>query len=113
MPHCIIEHSADLLDICSAEKLMNAVFIGASQSMLFDDHDIKIRALSFDHYQTSNTTNAFVHIIIKVLDGRTIEQKAGLSSLILSSVQKLDLKNTSLTVEIVEIESASYGKIIS
>jgi len=106
MPHCIIEHASSI----SPEPLLKAVYQGALDSDLFDSNDIKVRSTCFEHYQSGTERFDFVHVILKILDGRSTEQKSSLSSLVLSELLKLPIENASFTVEVVDIERACYAK---
>ena len=108
MPHCIIEHSDDL----DQQQLINAVFEGTLASGLFEEQDIKTRTLSFTHYQSARSRQSFVHVTSKLLDGRSLEQRSILSQAILDQLQQLQLSAVSLTVEVLEIEKASYAKVV-
>jgi len=113
MPHCIIEYSQNLEKIVSCEQLITAVYQGALSSQLFAGNDIKVRSLSFENYQCGSTKSPFIHVVTKILSGRTLEQRSKLSQAILTELKKLDCPATSLTVEIVEIEKSSYAKVIT
>jgi 5-carboxymethyl-2-hydroxymuconate isomerase len=115
MPHCIIEHSSSL--DCNA--LMPLVFNASLASSLFekDGSDIKVRAIPFTQFQTGALQNdvdqaAFIHVTVKILSGRNTEQKRALSKLVLSSIETLALKACSISVEIVDIDSTSYVKLV-
>ncbi|WP_019616595.1 5-carboxymethyl-2-hydroxymuconate Delta-isomerase [Psychromonas ossibalaenae] len=112
MPHCIIEYSSDLHTIVKPDQLIGAVFAGALNSKLFEAYDIKTRALCFDNYQTGPVKNAFIHVVVKILSGRTAEQRSILSGLVLTELKSFDFVSTSLTVEVVEIERSSYAKVL-
>ena len=85
MPHCIIEHSANI----DSEVLVPLVFDGALKSELFevDGSDIKVRALPYSSYQTGIGNADFVHVVLKILSGRTSEQKSALSQLVLAQLE--------------------------
>jgi len=108
VPHCIIEHSDDLDD----QQLINAVFEGTLASGLFEEQDIKTRTQAFSNYQSARSRQSFVHVTSKLLDGRSLEQRSVLSQAILAQLQQLQLSAVSLTVEVLEIEKASYAKIV-
>ena len=108
MPHCIIEHSSALV----AADLLAAVYQGAVKSQLFDHRDIKSRALSYEQHHSGDGITAFVHVSVRILSGRDVEQKAELSHAILQELVALNFSATSLTVEILDIEKASYAKSI-
>ena len=111
MPHCIVEHSSSL----DGEILVPLVFSGALKSELFeaDGMDIKVRAIAYQSYLTGLRKSDFVHVVLKILSGRTPEQKKMLSESVLSALQKLELQNCSLTVEVMDIDRSSYSKSVS
>lgn len=108
MPHCIIEHSPAL----SAHSLNQSVFTGALASSLFDSEgrDIKVRSLAYDHYQTGKQVQDFVHVQLRILSGRSAEQKAKLSQAVMDELSSLHLQHTSITVEVIDMDRASYQK---
>lgn len=110
MPHCVVEHSSAI----DADTLISLVFLGALDSHLFEINgsDIKVRALSYSHYQTGNQHTDFVHVTLKILSGRDIEQKSTLSQSVLERVNTLNLINCSITIEVMDIERDSYCKVI-
>jgi len=113
MPHCIIEYSKDLEKTIDPSQLLTAVYLGALSSKLFASDDIKSRTLSFEHFQCGTIKSSFVHVTTKILSGRTLEQRTMLSNSILAELRNLDFSSTSLTVEVVDIEKASYAKIVT
>ena len=110
MPHCIVEHSASL----DSELILPLVFSGAMKSELFeiDGSDIKVRAITYHSYLTGPEKADFIHVVLKILSGRTAEQKKMLSTLVLAQLQTLKLHTCSLTVEVMDIERASYSKLV-
>lgn len=111
MPHCIVEHSASL----DGELILPLVFSGAMKSALFeaDGSDIKVRSIAYQCYLTGQATSDFVHVVLKILSGRTPAQKQMLSRSVLAQLQTLEIPRCSLTVEVVDIERASYSKWVS
>ncbi|MGY8873142.1 MAG: 5-carboxymethyl-2-hydroxymuconate Delta-isomerase [Pseudomonadales bacterium] len=112
MPHCIIEYSEGLEASTDPTHLINAVFQGALSSTLFTESDIKTRALCYKHYQTGSKQEEFVHVSLKILSGRTIEQRHNLSETVLKGLQTLELSDVSLTVEVCNMEKSSYAKTV-
>jgi len=110
MPHCIIEHSSTL----TSNDLLPLVFQGALDSQLFadDGSDIKLRALSFNDYQTGTIKSDFIHIVLKILSGRSGDDKQKLSALVLAQISSLNFKDCSITVEVVDMDKASYSKLV-
>ncbi|KPL99993.1 5-carboxymethyl-2-hydroxymuconate Delta-isomerase [Vibrio splendidus] len=110
MPHCIIEHSSTI----DGQQLNQKVFLGAMESQLFSPtgEDIKVRSLAYQHYQTGEVKEDFVHVSVRILSGRNEGIKTMLSKSILDQLLTLPLSNASLTVEIIDIETSSYSKAL-
>ena len=109
MPHCIIEYSSPLQTTQSPETLIKAVHLGASNSGLFNPKDIKVRSLAYEGCQIGdNPSGSFIHVMARILAGRTDEQKTKLSGAIYAELQALDLTLDALTVEVCDIHRASH-----
>lgn len=108
MPHCIVEHSSEL----DAATLVKAVHQGAIQSELFDCAAIKTRAISYQHHCGDDAFKHFVHVNLKILSGRTEQQKAKLSNIVLEQLKALNLSRISLTVEVSDLHRESYAKAV-
>lgn len=110
MPHCIIEHSASV----SSSELIPLVFSGALASGLFsvDGSDIKVRAIEYDHYAVGTSSADFVHVVVKLLSGRTAQQKKKLSDVVIENLSTATLMNCSITVEVVDMDRDPYRKVI-
>lgn len=111
MPHCIIEHSPNFY----GESLNQGVYLGAVQTGLFaeDGSDIKVRSMAYDHYQTGENAQDFVHVTVKILSGRSEQDKTRLSESVMAQLKRLSITNASLTVEIVDMDRNSYAKYIA
>jgi len=110
VPHCVIEHSEDI----EANSLVSLVYKGALASNLFEAEgsDIKVRALPYTDYQTGNVELSFVHVTLKILSGRNLEQKSALTQLVLEQLKTLQMTQCSISVEVADIDRASYAKVI-
>jgi len=111
MPHCIIEHASEI----NGKTLMSLVFEGALSSQLFesDGSDIKVRTLPFIDFITGNSEFDFIHVTLKILSGRSTEQKLMLSDLVLEKLKSHDIKGCAISVEVVDIERRTYTKKIT
>jgi len=111
MPHCIIEHSSAI----DGAHLLKPVFDGALKSALFDEKgsDIKVRTVSYNDYLTGTEKSDFIHVILKILSGRTEQQKLSLSETMISELKSLNIQHCSLTVEVVDIERSTYSKVLT
>ena len=112
MPHCIIEYSEKLTEQVEVEQFLSVVFKGALRSKLFDKSDIKARAVSYVAHKTGADNQDFIHVTVKILAGRTAEQRAHLSTCVLQQLNNLDLSSVSLSVEICDIDTESYRKVM-
>lgn len=113
MPHCIIEFSQPIIDKIEPVQLLKNVYQGALASGLFESLDIKTRAISYAYYMTGADKQDFIHVSLRILNGRTAEQKAMLSSKVLEQLCQLKLRQISLTVEVLDIDRSSYAKHVS
>lgn len=110
MPHCIIEHSSTI----NAEQLNKKVFLGALNSELFeaDGRDIKVRSIAYENYQTGTEREDFIHVTVRILSGRSDTDKAMLSETVMTQLLSLSLSRASITVEVVDMDRNSYGKVV-
>ena len=111
MPHCIIEYS----DTLNAKPILTAVFEGAQRSDLFEPGgtDIKVRAQPYQQHISGAEHHHFIHVQLRILSGRNLAQKQHLSQCVLEQLLKLDLISCSHTVEVIDIDRASYAKKVS
>ena len=110
MPHVIIEHSSEVAEQIALNELIAAVHEAAFSSGLFPEYDIKTRAIAYQYHQTGQTHDAFVHVAVHLLDGRSDEQKSDLSERILARIEPLLPAVASVGVEILDMHRASYRK---
>ncbi len=110
MPHCIIDYSQDVSTEIEIDRLIEAVHLGAMDSGLFPEYDIKTRAVEFSRHRTGQTRDSFVHVAVHLLSGRSDGQKIGLSETMLARIEPLLPAVVSVGVEIIDIHRASYRK---
>lgn len=110
MPHCLIEYSESLTEQQSVQSMMEAVFDAVEQSGLFERSHIRVRATAFADYLLASPDEGFVHVTIKLHQGRNPEQRKQLSSELLQALLNLGFSKTSITVETVEMDTPSYSK---
>ncbi|MGR5357705.1 5-carboxymethyl-2-hydroxymuconate Delta-isomerase [Vibrio chagasii] len=110
MPHCIIEHSSTI----NAEQLNSKVFLGALNSELFeaDGRDIKVRSIAYENYQTGTEREDFIHVTVRILSGRSDTDKVMLSETVMTQLLALSLSRASITVEVLDMDRNSYGKVV-
>ncbi|MCB5160838.1 5-carboxymethyl-2-hydroxymuconate Delta-isomerase [Marinomonas algarum] len=112
MPHCIVEYSQNLAQEVPPADWLEAVKSACVASTLFAETDIKLRSTPYKSFVTGGQEDAFVHVTVRLLSGRSLEQRQQLSHLVLESLTQFSLKNVSFSVEIGEMERESYAKTV-
>ncbi len=110
MPHIIIEYSEDVAAMVAIQDIVDAAHDGALGSELFPEYDIKTRALGYRDHRTGATRDSFVHVTVRLLDGRSDAQKSMLSEAVLGRIEPMLPGVASVGVEIVDMHRASYRK---
>lgn len=112
MPHCIIEYSKDLESSSPPLKLIQAVHHAAIGSGLFETGHIRTRSIAYENFIAGYDVQSFVHVTLRILFGRNLQQKKDLSRRVLGELESMGLSSISLTVEVSEIERETYAKKI-
>ncbi len=115
MPHLILEYTNNLpaFDVQQALIACNTVLI---ESGHFEGPDIKSRAVRLDSFMVGDDSvpTGFVHVTLRLLDGRSPVTKGMLANDLLSALHSLvHTENPTalqLSVEICDMELSSYAK---
>jgi 5-carboxymethyl-2-hydroxymuconate isomerase len=111
MPHCIIEYSHGLFDESDLEQVMQDVKEEMLSVNLFAADAIKIRAIQYKDFLIDSKYQNFIHIDLRILTGRTTEQKEGLARAVQDCLKSKFLdENISVTTEITEMNKDYYQK---
>lgn len=110
MPHCILEYSQNLEQEVPPVDILEAVKEACITANIFTPEDIKLRSFPYKSFMTCGQEDAFVHVMIRLLSGRTLEEKKNLSQLVLDALTKFPLKNVSFSVEICDMDRDIYAK---
>jgi 5-carboxymethyl-2-hydroxymuconate isomerase len=115
MPHCTLEHSANL----DAQD-WQAVFAALRKALLatgeFALADIKCRALAYEHFSIGDGSGArgFVALTIEILDGRSDELKGriadGALAALCETIDASVVAPLNVTVQIRDLHRASYRR---
>jgi len=112
MPHAIVEFSP-LSEIGISEAdLLDAVFDGMQASGLFGTEDIKVRSHPASMTRNGSDNFSFIHVQLRIMPGRTVEQKADLSERVRANVCSMPGQARSTSVEVVDIDRAVYAKTV-
>ncbi|MEJ5105038.1 5-carboxymethyl-2-hydroxymuconate Delta-isomerase [Chryseobacterium sp. MYb328] len=109
MPHFIIECSQDVLWQRTSNEIMDAVYTVAESAGLFAANDIKVRLQPYQYYRLGKHKNNFLHVFGYIMEGRSTEQKADLSTQIVTLLTALLPDVSFLSVNINEFEAATYS----
>jgi 5-carboxymethyl-2-hydroxymuconate isomerase len=117
MPHLTLEYTRNLNlpDPSAALAALNAAMAGSG---LFDEADIKSRAIALDNFKigTAPAPRAFAHVRIALLAGRSAEQRKTLADAALAALSAILQApagtELQLSVETVDLDRPSYAKAV-
>lgn len=110
MPHIIIEYARELADDQRGALLVQAVHDAVAKTGIFDVANIKTRAWPVLLYRVGDNDGPFIHIQCRIHGGRSEAQKRALSEAVLGAVRAQGLAAHVITVEVAELDRASYAK---
>ncbi|BCN94455.1 hypothetical protein THMIRHAM_22400 [Thiomicrorhabdus immobilis] len=113
MPHIIIEYSIASLDAKSQETLLHDLFNAVTNTRLFEASNIKVRLHPINTFKLATNFNGFIHVQCRIHGGRSNQEQQILSESLLSVLKGYAAMKTVITVEVVEMNSASYAKGIA
>lgn len=116
MPHCIIEYTPRVVGTLPKNQLIQIAHHIMLDSGLFGVADVKTRAFVTEDYLLGNGQigdGDFIHIIIRLLEGRTVEQKRTLTNDMASSLRQCLPALLSITVDIIDMVRATYAKDVA
>ncbi|SMF52304.1 5-carboxymethyl-2-hydroxymuconate Delta-isomerase [Pseudogulbenkiania subflava] len=117
MPHLTLDYSSNLTTL-DADRTLLALNRQLVESGQFTENDIKSRACRLEHFRIGiePAPRAFAHVTLALLSGRTPECKQALSASLLAVLQRAGLTlpgaEVQLSVEVRDMERASYSKVI-
>ena len=111
MPHCIIEYTPNTpIDTRELLQTAHQVMI---DSGLFGVADIKTRAVLVNDFvlgASSVNEGDFVHVTVRLLDGRTMAQKQALTSSMVKTLRTRLPEVSCITTDIIDMVRDSYAK---
>ncbi len=118
MPHCIIEHSSNLILPENTSEFISNLHNKIIDRGNFNIENIKTRIYSSSIFSvgSENTDKGFVAVTLKILSGRSIDFKENLSEDLLdffvAEFSKFNKnKKFNVTVDISEIDKETYARI--
>ncbi|WP_226665025.1 5-carboxymethyl-2-hydroxymuconate Delta-isomerase [Microbulbifer aggregans] len=114
MPHLVIEYSQQLEDTLSIANLVTNGQQAMCDTGLFTPSAIKTRALPYRDFVLGDSRESgaggFIHAEVRILEGRTTEQKEALSAAIFTSLCEAAPEVAEVSVEVRDMDKASYSK---
>ncbi len=110
MPHLIIEYSETLATEAQVPALLEVVHAAARASALFPESHIKTRVVPVKFYRVGSGGGSFIHAQLRIKSGRSDAQKRSLSSAVLAAIKSQRWPADVVTVEVVDMDVASYAK---
>lgn len=115
MPHLTLQYTANLdgFDAAGALAATNQALVDSGH---FDEVAIKSRAIRLEHYRVglAGSGRAFVHVLLKVMPGRSRAVRQALGQALLEALRGVTATglHCQLCVEVEELESSTYAKAI-
>lgn len=117
MPHLVIELTENARLNCSPDELLDEANAALLESGQFQEQDIKSRCIRLDTYRqgVEAADRAFVHARLSLLDGRDLAVRQALGQALCAVLAEAvrpaaDGQSVQVTVEVLEMERASYAK---
>jgi 5-carboxymethyl-2-hydroxymuconate isomerase len=108
VPHVIIEYAQELARDEQVTALLDAVHEAVAATELFAVSNIKTRAWPVRFYRVD--AGPYVHVQCRIHGGRSPQQKKHLSEAVLAAVRGQAWPAAVITVEVIDMDRASYGK---
>lgn len=112
MPHVILEYAAPVARKTDLKQLLADIHAAVRASGLFEPGAIKSRCVAYDRYQVGDAAEGadFAHTSLWILDGRPVAVRQALGRSVLAVMRAALPDVTSLTVDVREMERATYMK---
>lgn len=111
MPHIIVEYAEEALEQFPINEILMSIHNSITDSGLFKANQIRTRAYPFRHFTNAGGSDPFIHIQARIKSGRDTENKKQLGEVILSGVKQLEMPISVVSVEIIDMDRDSYGKL--
>lgn len=109
MPHFVIDCSKNVLNAQTPDAIMEKVYQTAIASQLFDPGDIKVRINPFEQYKLGGSKDAFIHIFGNIMEGRTADQKQGLSNAMVAGLKAMFPEVAIISMNVRDFDKAGYS----
>jgi len=97
-----------VLNLHNEEFIIEQVHLVVNATGLFKEGDIKVRLNPFQKYTVGNKREGFIHVFAHIMQGRTTEQKANLSKVVVSKLIALFPETPNIAMNVDDFEKATY-----
>lgn len=111
MPHLIVEYSANIEAEVPPQRLLDEFHRAAIELGIAEPVGVRTRLERREHYRVGNDgkDNAFVHIVARLRQGRSAEQKKAMLEALMAQANKtlapsFAARGLALTIEVHEID---------
>lgn len=118
MPHIVVEYTPNLGELPFDAMLAAVTRRLAASPEIGDEADLKARVLRAEAFRVglADEGRGFIHVTLRILAGRSPQAKKDLSQRVLAGMREhLPLLPEALTaylsVEVVDMDRESYGKV--
>ncbi|SMX45314.1 5-carboxymethyl-2-hydroxymuconate Delta-isomerase [Actibacterium lipolyticum] len=111
MPHVLVEYSAPLEETHDIAGLFAHLFQAVKDTGVFPNPAaIKVRGVQSHHCVLGSEIQSLVHVTLRVMPGRDDETKASVTKAVLAALEEKLPDVGSLSVDIFDLEPATYAK---
>lgn len=110
MPHFIIEQGNALITSDARQEAMQLIGQVGAECGFINAKDIKIRLQDYNDFLLLDGRKSFIHLTVRMLAGRTAEQKEGLTIALRDALCRQFPHVESLSIEIDDMDPISYKK---
>ncbi|TKB50610.1 5-carboxymethyl-2-hydroxymuconate Delta-isomerase [Ferrimonas sediminicola] len=108
MPHFVIDCAQEVLEGRDQQAVLRALHQAALASGLFNEAAIKVRINSYATYLAGGSQDPFIHLFAHILDGRTADQRAELSKLMVAELTRLFPEVPKIAANVYEMSRQDY-----
>jgi len=109
MPQCIIECSSELSNIIKFDLLVRKLHDSLESFEYFSEGSVKVRLLMANHYLIAGGKENFIHVLVKMFPGRTLEQRRNITNQMTKELCIILPTVDIITVEVQEIDIDTHS----
>ena len=112
MPHIILEYAEQITDGVEVDSILQVVHQSIADSGLFTANQIKTRAYPFRNFTNAGGSEPYIHIQARIKSGRDADNKKQFGEVVLAGLSSLSILASVITIEIIDMDRDSYGKLV-